>query len=117
MCADCGGLKSRSPLRCWFKVHLPSQQLEEDQSLQNAQRKALLEERKKELLAQQKFSENEHLQILDTVGKQERVEFQQTLLQERHTFQKALLQEVSQDDVVVSQSLTLSLTHSLTCSE
>lgn len=71
-----------------FKV-----QLEENQRLSNAQRKAMLDERKKELLAQQKFSENEHLQILDTMTRHERVEFQQNLVQERQAFQKALLQE------------------------
>ena len=54
----------------------------------------MLDERKKELLAQQKFSENEHLQILDTMTRHERVEFQQNLVQERQAFQKALLQEV-----------------------
>ena len=54
----------------------------------------MLEERKKELLLQQKMSENEHLQILDTMAKHERVDFQQHLLQERQAFQKALLQEV-----------------------
>ncbi|CAI8037800.1 Serine/threonine-protein kinase TAO3 [Geodia barretti] len=67
--------------------------LEEDQSLQGPQRKALLEDRKKELLTQQKASENEHLQILDTMAKHERVEFQQMLLQDRQGFEKALLQE------------------------
>ena len=71
------------------------QRLEEDQTLVNAQRKMLLDDRKKELLTQQKYSENEHLQILDTIGKHERVEFQQSLLQDRQAFQKALLQEVS----------------------
>jgi thousand and one amino acid protein kinase len=68
--------------------------LEEDQSLQGPQRKSLLEDRKKELLTQQKASENEHLQILDTMAKHGRVEFQQTLLQDRQGFEKALLQEV-----------------------
>ena len=72
----------------------PLQRLEEDQSLQGPQRKALLEDRKKELLTQQKASENEHLQILDTMAKHERVEFQQMLLQDRQGFEKALLQEV-----------------------
>ena len=72
----------------------PPQRLEEDQSLQGPQRKALLEDRKKELLTQQKASENEHLQILDTMAKHERVEFQQMLLQDRQGFEKALLQEV-----------------------
>ena len=72
----------------------PLQVLEEDQSLQGPQRKSLLEDRKKELLTQQKASENEHLQILDTMAKHGRVEFQQTLLQDRQGFEKALLQEV-----------------------
>ena len=63
-------------------------------TLLNTQRKQLLEDRKKELHLQQKANENEHLQILGTIAKHERVEFQQTLLQDRQAFEKALLQEV-----------------------
>ena len=81
------------------------QQLEEDTSLQGPQRKAMLDDRKKELLSQQKLSETEHLQILDTMAKHERIEFQHSLLQDRHGFQKALLQEVS----LVSHALLISV--------
>ena len=94
-----------------FKVHLPvyhPQQLEEDTSLLSAQRKSLLEERKKELLSQQKYSENEHLHILDTMGMQE--------VNHDHDVSSvaplpSLFHCLTQS---LAYSLTQSLTHSLT---
>lgn len=70
-------------------------QLDEDPSLSSQQRKQLLDDRKRELLTQQKHNENEHLHILKTMAEHNTVEFRQQQLQDRQAFEKALLQEVS----------------------
>ena len=69
-------------------------QLEENSDLGSAQKKAALEERKKELAAQQKTNEDSRLRMLKTAREQELVDFRQKALQERHSFEKGLLQEV-----------------------
>ena len=54
----------------------------------------MYEERKRELLAQQRQGEQEHLQILKTIAEQDAVDFRLKTLQERHKVEKQLLQEV-----------------------
>lgn len=71
-------------------------QLEEDTSLSSIQRKQLLEERKRELLQQQKANEDEHLHVLRSIAEQSKVEFRQKMMQDRHSFEKELLQQVSE---------------------
>lgn len=70
-------------------------QLDEDTGLSGAQRKQMLEERKRELQQQQKANEDEHLQILKSIADQNKVEFRQKVLQDRQNFEKELLQQVS----------------------
>lgn len=70
-------------------------QLDDDTGLSGVQRKQMLEERKRELLQQQKGNEEEHLQILKTIADQNKVEFRQKMMQDRHSFQKSLLEQVS----------------------
>ena len=77
------------------------QQLDENQTLSNAQRKQMLEERKRELQQQQKVHETEHLQILKTIAEHDMVDFRQTLLQEKHAHQKAFLQEVGKEETLL----------------
>lgn len=69
-------------------------QLEEDVNMSGVQRKQILEERKRELQVQQKSNEEDHLQILRTIADQNRVEFQQKMMQDRQSFEKGLLQQV-----------------------
>ena len=66
-----------------------------EHALQGTQRRQMLEERKRELQAQQKGNEEEHLQILRTMAEHDTVDFKQKVLQARHSFEKATLQEVS----------------------
>ncbi len=73
--------------------------LEEDTSLSNQQRKQILEERKRELQQQQKANEEDHLQSLKTKAAQNKVKFQQKVMQDRQGFEKELLQQVCQDYV------------------
>ena len=73
---------------------LYKRQLEENSGMNSAQKKTILEERKKELIAQQKTNEESRLKILKTASHQETIEFRQKALQERHSFEKGLLQEV-----------------------
>lgn len=73
---------------------LYKRQLEDNGDLNSAQKKAMLEERKKELIEQQKQTEERRLQMLKTAFQQELVEFRQKALQDRHSFEKGLLQEV-----------------------
>lgn len=68
-------------------------ELDEDQSLSSQKRKQLLEDRKRELQAQQRSNEQEHLQILQTIATHDTVDFKQKLLQDRQALGKALLQE------------------------
>ena len=74
---------------------LYKRQLEDNGDLGSAQKKAVLEERKKELAAQQKTNEESRLRMLKTAREQELVDFRQKALQERHSFEKGLLQEVN----------------------
>ena len=73
---------------------LYKRQLEDNSDLSTAQKKGILEERKKELIVQQKSNEDSRLQMLKTASSQELVEFRQKALQDRHSFEKGLLQEV-----------------------
>lgn len=69
-------------------------QLDDDVNLSGVQRKQILDERKRELLQQQKKNEEDHLQILKTIADQNKVEFRQKVMQDRHGFEKNLLQQV-----------------------
>ncbi len=69
--------------------------LDDDPNLTNAQRKHMLEERKKEVQAQLKANEEEHLANLKSIAAQELVDYRQSVMTERQTFDKDLLQEVS----------------------
>jgi hypothetical protein len=82
--------------RAEFKASkaLFKKQLDEDLSLSGLQRKQILEERKRELLQQQKANENDHLHILKTTADQNKVEFRQKVMQDRHSFEKGLLEQV-----------------------
>ena len=73
---------------------LYKRRLEENADLSSAQKKSMLEERKKELTAQQKADEETRLQMLKKGRDQDLVEFRQKALQDRHSFEKGLLQEV-----------------------
>lgn len=72
-------------------------QLDEDTGLSSAQRKQVLDDRKRELLGQQKVNEEEHLRILKAIAEQKLVEYKQKELQDRQNFEKELLQQVSAD--------------------
>lgn len=56
----------------------------------------MYEERKAELLQQQKESEEEHSQILKTITDHDTVDYKQKILHERQALEKQLLQEVRQ---------------------
>ena len=73
---------------------LYKRQLEDNSELSSTQKKAMLEERKKELIIQQKANEDRRLQMLKTASEQQLVDFRQKALQDRHSFEKGLLQEV-----------------------
>lgn len=73
---------------------LYKRQLEENSDMNSAQKKTILDERKKELIAQQRTNEESRLKMLKTASSQELVEFRQKTLQDRHSFEKGLLQEV-----------------------
>lgn len=73
---------------------LYKRQLEDNSDMNSAQKKTLLEERRKELVAQQKANEESRLVTLKTASNQELVDFRQKALQDRHSFEKGLLQEV-----------------------
>lgn len=73
---------------------LYKRKLEENSDMNSAQKKTILEERKKELIAQQKTNEESRLRMLKTASSQEMVDFRQKTLQDRHSFEKGLLQEV-----------------------
>ena len=73
---------------------LYKRQLEDNGDLNSAQKKTMLDERKKELIEQQKQTEERRLQMQKTAFQQELVEFRQKALQDRHSFEKGLLQEV-----------------------
>ena len=73
---------------------LYKRRLEENSGMNSAQKKTILEERKKELIAQQKTNEESRLKMLKAVSHQELIEFRQKALQDRHSFEKGLLQEV-----------------------
>lgn len=73
---------------------LYKRQLEENSGMNSGQKKTILEERKKELIAQQKTNEESRLKMLKTASNQELVDFRQKTLQDRHSFEKGLLQEV-----------------------
>ena len=63
--------------------------------MSSSQRKKFYEERKNELRLQQKENEDEHLQVLKTIGDHDTVDFRQKMLHERQSVEKQLLQEVS----------------------
>ncbi len=69
-------------------------QLEEDTKLSNAQRKQMLDDRKKELLVQQKANESEHQHILRNIAEQNKVDYRETALKDRQSYEKDLLQLV-----------------------
>jgi len=69
-------------------------QLEDDTRLSSAQRKQVLDERKKELLQQQKANEMEHQHILRNIAEQSKVEYRENMLKDRHSYEKDLLQLV-----------------------
>ena len=73
---------------------LYKRRLEDNGELNSGQKKTILDERKKELISQQKANEERRLQMLKTARQQELVEFRQKALQDRHSFEKGLLQEV-----------------------
>ena len=73
---------------------LYKRRLEENSGMNSGQKKTILEERKKELIAQQKTNEESRLKMLKTANNQELVDFRQKTLQDRHSFEKGLLQEV-----------------------
>lgn len=73
---------------------LYKRRLEENSEMSSGQKKTILDERKKELIAQQKANEESRLQMLKTASQQELVDFRQKALQDRHSFEKGLLQEV-----------------------
>ena len=73
---------------------LYKKKLEDNGDLSSAQKKTILEERKKELIEQQKANEERRLRMLRTAFQQELVEFRQKALQDRHSFERGLLQEV-----------------------
>ena len=73
---------------------LYKRKLEENGEMSSGQKKTILDERKKELIAQQKANEESRLQMLKTASQQELVDFRQKALQDRHSFEKGLLQEV-----------------------
>ncbi len=75
--------------------------LDEDPNLTSAQRKQMLEERRKEVQAQLKGNEEEHLGNLKSVAEQELVGYRQSLMHERQTLEKGLLQEVSRGCIVL----------------
>ena len=64
-------------------------------TLPSSQRKKLYEERKNDLRRHQKENEDEHLQVLKTIGDHDTVDFRQKMLHERQALEKQLLQEVS----------------------
>ena len=66
----------------------------DDPTLTNTHHKQMYEERKRELLVQQRQGEQEHLQILKTIAEQDAVDFRLKTLQERQKVEKQLLQEV-----------------------
>lgn len=70
------------------------QELEDDPTLNSTHRKQMYEERKRELLQQQRQGERDHLQILKTIAEQDIVEFRQRVLHERQLMEKQLLREV-----------------------
>ena len=70
-------------------------QLEEDARFASSQRKQLLDDRKKELLHQQKANETEHLHMLRSIAEQGKVDYRENMMKERHSFEKDLLQLVS----------------------
>ena len=70
------------------------QELDDDPTLTNTHRKQMYEERKRELLMQQRLGEREHLQILKTIAEQDAVDFRLKTLQDRQKVEKQLLQEV-----------------------
>ena len=59
------------------------------------QRRKYFEDRKTELLSEQKKKEDEQLQVLKTIGDHDTVDFRQKMLHERQALEKQLLQEVS----------------------
>lgn len=69
--------------------------LDDDPNLTSAQRKHMLEDRKREVQGQLKVNEDEHLANLKSVAAQQLVDYRQSMMQERQTFEKGLLQEVS----------------------
>ena len=69
-------------------------QLEDSGDMNSAQKKAMLEEKMKELAVQQKIDLENHLQKLKTANDHELVKFRQKAMQERQSFEKRLLQQV-----------------------
>ena len=77
-------------------VGFTSQEVDEiSLALPSSQRKKLYEERKNELRKQQKGNEEEHLQVLKTIGDHDTVDFRQKMLHDRQSVEKQLLQEAS----------------------
>ena len=69
---------------------LPSTlELDDDPTLTNTHRKQMYEERKHELLAQQRQGEQEHLQTLKTIAEQDAVDFRLKTLQERRKWRNS----------------------------
>ena len=71
------------------------EKLKKDVGLSNAQRKQFSDDKKKELVQQQKVNEEEHLQKLKEVADKALLVFKQKIMQERQSFESELLQKVS----------------------
>ena len=70
------------------------QEIDDNVTLTGPDRKKLYEDRKNELSMQQKASEEDHLQVLKTIGDHDTVDFRQKMLHDRQALEKQLLQEV-----------------------
>ena len=77
-----------------YLLEVVSQEIDEDVTLTQPERKKLYDERKKELLQQQKEKEDEHLQVLKTISEHDTVDFRQKMLHDRQASEKQLLQQV-----------------------
>lgn len=97
MCHDvhaCVKLSNFIGLCAFYLLCICYQELDDNPSLNNTHRKQMYEERKRELLTQQRIGEKEHLQILKTIAEQDAVDFRLRTMQERQKMEKQLLQEV-----------------------
>lgn len=71
------------------------EKLKKDVGLSNTQQKQFSDDKKKELVQQQKVNEEEHLQKLKEVAGKALLVFKQKIMQERQSFESELLQKVS----------------------